>query len=69
MAAPSPARAVTAANITAIWDEARDLLLAGRPVIDVARELELPTSRVSDLQFRLREARAANPNPGDAAGG
>lgn len=45
------------------WCEARDLLLAGVPVVQVARDLALPTGRVSALAFELRGTRGATPTP------
>ncbi|WP_419900717.1 hypothetical protein [Roseomonas sp. USHLN139] len=58
---PQPIRA-TALPVTPrdIWDEADDLLAAGMSARQVAQELDLPLSKVSDRALRLRAARASN---------
>lgn len=40
------------------WTEARSLLLAGLPVVDVARELDLDRGRVSQLAQQLGVAKS-----------
>lgn len=43
------------------WTEARKLLAAGLSVVEVSRELALPTGRVSDLAHQIRAERGNTP--------
>ncbi|MFC4169829.1 hypothetical protein [Teichococcus aestuarii] len=56
--APAPEQASVPVSERTAWTEARSLLLAGLPVVDVARELDLDRGRVSQLAQQLGVAKS-----------